>query len=129
MRSGTSTVGIMSVMRLVGADVRQHSEFLEAIWTWDGQVPTTDTVLWSVLLTGSGRVRQVGHKILDTRPIAPFVFDHGRARQENLPVDREMSADQLIARFPTSVLDGLGQDWTWRAVLTVAGRDVGEITA
>lgn len=113
---------------LTGTDLNAGGDPLDVAFTWDGQVPSTGSVLWVVWVTSADgeTSRQLGYKIVDGQPSAQFVFDFASLQQDNLAGSAELGAQQLVAQFPRSAVDDLGEGWTWRAMLNVDGADVDE---
>jgi hypothetical protein len=69
-------------------------------------------------------VRQLGYKIVDGERSALFVFDLGRAQQQNLDTPESLGGNRLIVRFPQQALADMGLGARWKAVLNVDGADV-----
>jgi hypothetical protein len=111
----------------------QHVSFLSApdvltaSFTWVGHVPDSGPVLWQVNVTSSDKetIRFLGYKIVDGQHSAHFVHEFGGGWQANLEPDVDLEPGVLTVRFPPLALAGMGNAWTWDAVLSVNGYDVG----
>lgn len=116
------------VMDLSSARLLQRPEGIVATYSWSGRTPRTGSVLWVITASradGSG-TRQLGYKIVDAVESAHFVFDFGTSQQANDVGTVTLAAQTLTATFPASAVADLGDGWTWKADLNVAGDDVDE---
>ncbi|GAA2027697.1 hypothetical protein GCM10009740_16700 [Terrabacter terrae] len=115
-------------MFLTRATFDTTREPIVASFVWDGQLPRTGAVLWQVVVHSKDRqsVRRLGYKIVDAQPSAQFVWDEGGAWQATPEHDADLEANRLTARFNPLALHGMGNDWTWEAVLSVDGQDLGK---
>ena len=113
-------------MHLSGTTFDHAVDPMVGTFTWEGQVPSVGSVLWQITMrSGDGNtVRFLGYKIVDGEPSAQFVFDLGGAWQANPQHDAVLERNRLTARFNPLALQGMGDDWTWDAVLNVNGDDV-----
>lgn len=98
-----------------------------ATFYWEGDVPQTGTVLWQINLRSGDRqtVRFLGYKVVDGQHSAQFVFDFEGAWQATPQPSAHLEAHRLTARFSPLAMEGMGHGWTWEAVLSVDGADVG----
>lgn len=116
------------VMDLRKVDLTTGPNGVRAVFAWTGAVPQTDSVLWSISASsaaGSG-TRQLGYKIVDGQESGHFVFRFADAQQENVSDPFDLHAQTLTVDFPTSALAEIGPDYSWSAVLSIAGDDVDE---
>lgn len=113
------------VLDLTGVEVTASGDDVTITFTYAGEVPTTGSALWSVTVASADEqtARQLGFKVIDGTPSA-FVYDMSTATQENLTPASGPAGGTLTQTFAASAGDGLGEGWTWHAVLSVEGTDV-----
>lgn len=95
------------------------------VWSYQGDLPATGTVLWSLSAAdlGGNNAVQLGHKTLDGNQIAYFTF--AGAKQQNLSGAPDVSVPgQVTAVLPSTAVSALGSEWHWKAVVNVDGEDV-----
>ncbi|MFC9767623.1 hypothetical protein [Rhodococcus jostii] len=95
------------------------------VWNYQGDLPATGTVLWSLSAAnrGGSNAVQLGYKTLDGNQIAYFTF--AGAKQQNLSGAPDVSVPgQVTAVLPSAAVAALGGEWHWRAVVNVDGEDV-----
>lgn len=94
--------------------------------TYDGQVPTDGSVLWSLLANNpAGQQVQLGYKIVDDKPATYFWFPFSEPQQHNMNGQPDMStAGQITMVMPAAALDALGDTWWWSSVINVDGKDI-----
>lgn len=114
------------VLDLTNVELDSSNDIVAVTFEWSGTVPQSGSVLWvaTVSAADGSTSRQLGYKIVDGEKSAHFVFDLGSATQDNLEGDVRLEAQTLVADFPTSAVNDLGEGWTWRAALNVDGIDV-----
>ena len=113
-------------MNLTNVTFDASSDPLVATFTWTGQVPRRDAVLWQIKLTSGDKetIRYLGYKIVDGKHSAQFVYDFGGAWQANPTPAVELEENRLTAWFNSLAMTNMGVDWTWQALLTIDGKDV-----
>lgn len=93
---------------------------------YDGTVPTTGAVLWS--LTGSnpeGKTVQAGWKTVDGNRSAYFYFPNSEGQQQNMDGFADENTPGKLGIFmPQAALDILGPTWWWSSAVSVDGRDI-----
>jgi len=95
------------------------------VWNYQGELPATGTVLWSLSAAdrGGSNAVQLGYKTLDGNQIAYFTF--AGAKQQNLSGAPDVSVPgQVAAVLPSTAVAALGSEWHWRAAVNVDGEDV-----
>jgi hypothetical protein len=98
---------------------------VRVVWSYQGELPATGTVLWSLSAAdrGGSNAVQLGYKTLDGNQIAYFTFSG--AKQQNLSGAPDVSVPgQVTAVLPSAAVAALGSEWHWRAVVNVDGEDV-----
>ncbi|ORA29343.1 hypothetical protein BST13_27395 [Mycobacterium aquaticum] len=95
-------------------------------FTYAGTVPTSGTVLWSLLATNpDGKTVQLGYKTLDGQRIAYFYFPFDEAQQHNMDgLADEHTPSEIGLFMPQSVLDILGPTWWWSSAVNIDGKDI-----
>ena len=86
------------------------------------------TVLWSMLVTSADGEEsvQLGYEVVGGAFSGQFVTDRATGRRQDLDEDADLLDGEITVRFPAGTV-GFAADWpTWRAVITVDGRDVAE---
>lgn len=94
--------------------------------TYTGDVPTTGTMLWSLLATNpDGDSVQLGYKTLDGQKIGYFYFPFAEGTQHNMDgfADTDTSGEIGMV-LPQAGLDTLGPVWWWSATVNVEGKDI-----
>jgi hypothetical protein len=114
------------VLDLTSVELKSASGATQASFAWTGTVPTTDSVLWTVTVSSRDgeTARQLGYKIVDGALSSHFMFDFGTSEQIDSDAGAALGDQSLTAGFPAASVDDLGEDWTWKAALSVAGSDV-----
>ncbi|EID77833.1 MULTISPECIES: hypothetical protein [Rhodococcus] len=95
------------------------------VWSYQGDLPATGTVLWSLSAAdrGGNNAVQLGYKTLDGNQIAYFTF--AGAKQQNLSGAPDVSVPgQVTAVLPSAAVAALGSEWHWKATVNVDGEDV-----
>ena len=95
------------------------------VWSYQGELPATGTVLWSLSAAdrGGSNAVQLGYKTLDGNQIAYFTF--AGAKQQNLSGAPDVSVPgQVAAVLPSAAVAALGSEWHWKATVNVDGEDV-----
>lgn len=89
-------------------------------------LPSTGTVLYSVTAWNSDGDTgyQIGTKFQDDVEIANYIFSFDSSSQKNLDNGTVAVTGEVNARYPLNDLDGLGEEFTWSATITVDGTDV-----
>lgn len=93
--------------------------------SWEGALAPQQSVLWSIFVSSDDGTDEIhlGH-IRSGDAAEQFVDDLGSGRRHPVDPDADVSDDEIIVRFPTSVV-GVAVDWpVWKAVITVDGQDV-----
>lgn len=114
------------VLDLTNVELDSSNDPVAVTFEWSGTVPQSGSVLWVVTVSAAdgSTSRQLAYKVVDGEASAHFVFDFGTSTQDNIEGGMRLEAQRLVAEFPASAVDDLGEDWTWRAVLNVDGVDV-----
>jgi len=94
--------------------------------TYTGDVPTTGTVLWSLLATNpAGASVQLGYKTLDGQKVGYFYFPFAEGTQHNMDGFADTDTPGEIGMvLPQAGLDALGPVWWWSAAVNVDGKDI-----
>ncbi|MEW1981223.1 hypothetical protein AB0333_09885 [Citricoccus sp. NPDC079358] len=89
-------------------------------------LPSTGTVLYSVTARSPDwdTGYQIGTKFQGDVEIANYIFSFGSSSQKNLDNGTIAVAGEINARYPLKDLEGLGEEFTWSAAITVDGTDV-----
>ena len=99
---------------VVGIDIR-----------WDGRLQPREGVLWSMHVSsddGADEIRLGHSRAGDTSE--QFVDDVGSGRRQSVEPDADVGDDEIVVRFPASIV-GVAVEWpVWKAVITVDGREV-----
>lgn len=56
-----------------------------------------------------------------------YVTDLATSVREQVAADADLGTDSLVVRYPFEAIQPLGQDWTWRATLTIDGAEVSRV--
>lgn len=129
--SCTSTVSATPI-DLTGVDVKvgemagRAGTSAQVTMTYTGDVPTTGTVLWSLLATNpDGASVQLGYKTLDGQKIGYFYFPFAEGTQHNMDGFADTDTPGEIGMvLPQAGLDVLGPVWWWSATVNVDGKDI-----
>lgn len=117
---------------LTGVDVKvgemagRAGTSAQVTMTYTGAVPTTGTVLWSLLATNpDGASVQLGYKTLDGQKIGYFYFPFAEGAQHNMDgfADTD-TAGEIGMVLPQAGLAALGPVWWWSATVNVDGNDM-----
>lgn len=94
--------------------------------TYTGDLPTTGTVLWSLLATNpDGASVQLGYKTLDGQKVGYFYFPFAEGTQHNMDGFADTDTPGEIGMvLPQAGLDALGPVWWWSAAVNVDGKDI-----
>lgn len=94
--------------------------------TYDGQLPETGSVLWSLLANNpKGEQVQLGWKTVDGQRSAYFWFPFSQGQQHNMDGFADTSTPgEITMVMPQAALDALGDTWWWSSVLNVDGEDI-----
>jgi hypothetical protein len=89
-------------------------------------LPSTGTVLYSVTAWNSDGDTgyQIGTKFQGDVEIANYIFSFDSSSQKNLDNGTVAVDGEVNARYPLQDLQGLGEEFTWSAAITVDGTDV-----
>jgi hypothetical protein len=69
-------------------------------------------------------MHQLGVKWNEGRMIGFFDFNFDTARQDNFDYSGvTVTGNQVTAKWPASIVEGLGDDWRWFAFVTHEGTD------
>lgn len=117
---------------LTGVDVKvgemagRAGTSAQVTMTYTGDVPTTGTVLWSLLATNpDGASVQLGYKTLDGQKIGYFYFPFAEGTQHNMDGFADTDTPGEIGMvLPQAGLDALGPVWWWSATVNVDGKDI-----
>lgn len=93
---------------------------------YEGQLPETGTVLWSLLASNpDGEQVQLGYKTLDGERIGYFWFPFSEGQQHNMDGFADTSTPgEITMVMPQAALDKLGDTWWWSSVANVDGEDI-----
>ena len=88
---------------------------------WEGEL-ASDDVAWSAQISSpEGEELVLVHRLASG---SAEQYVEGESGRQDVDVDADVRDDDVIVRFPSSVV-GAAADWpTWMAVLTVDGEDV-----
>ncbi|MFD9668527.1 hypothetical protein ACFWAY_44310 [Rhodococcus sp. NPDC059968] len=128
--SSCASVGVGVPIDLTGVSVHlgvpgYAGTAARVVWNYQGDLPATGTVLWSLSAAdrGGSNAVQLGYKTLDGNQIAYFTF--AGAKQQNLSGAPDVSVPgQVAAVLPSAAVAALGSEWHWRATVNVDGEDV-----
>ena len=109
---------------LTGATVKVRSTDVVLKWSTSEPVPDDGTVTFSTTFIDDlgATIRQLGFKLIDSRWVASFVFDHVGARNEYVQAKPQRTGDWWSIAFPLEALGGIASG-KWRADLSLEAYD------
>jgi hypothetical protein len=91
---------------------------------WEGSVPGTESVLWSMEISNGDESVLLGHQRNSGGFVTQFVDASSTGRREEVPEDVDQGDGEMTVRFPAEVV-GVAVEWpTWKAVIAVNGAEV-----
>jgi hypothetical protein len=91
---------------------------------WDGDLPATEPVLWSMEISNGEESVLLGHQRNSGAFVTQFVDASSTGRREEVSEDAELGDGEMTVRFPAELV-GVAVEWPmWKAVIAVNGAEV-----
>jgi hypothetical protein len=109
-------------------DLQHQGDQLKATFKLAHSIPQAGTfgTFLGVSNTDGTTSRQLGVQWLDGKLMSYYVFDVGKAQQQNLKGEPVVDNKTVIATFPWDAVSDLGAVWNWDAATAVEGDDADE---
>jgi hypothetical protein len=109
-------------------DLQHQGDELKATFKLTHSIPQTGTfgTFLGVSNTDGSKARQLGVEWIDGKLMSYYVFDVGKAQQQNLKGQPVVYNKTVIALFPWDAVSDLGAVWNWDAATSVEGDDADE---
>jgi hypothetical protein len=106
-------------------DLQDQGDELKATFKLAHSLPQTGTfgAFLGISNADGSTARQLGVAWLDGKLMSYYVFDVGKAQQQNLKGEPVVDNRTVIATFPWDAVSDLGAVWNWDAATAVEGED------
>ncbi len=105
-------------------------QYLTTTFDLSQPMPPTSTAMVGLMVSTKAKddahyeAHQMGAQTLDGEVIAFFDSSFDSLQQTNLDYsDLTIQGNQVVAKFPAATVEGLGEEWEWRAFATYDGSD------
>jgi hypothetical protein len=109
-------------------DLQHQGDELKATFKLAHSIPQTGTfgTYLGVSNADGSKARQLGVEWIDGKLMSYYVFDVGKAQQQNLKGQPVVYNKTVIALFPWDAVSDLGAVWNWDTATSVEGDDADE---